>query len=108
MTRISFKRHRFPAEVVRHAVWLYFRINLSLRDVEERLAQRRISVSYETICCRVNKFGPRIAKNLRRRKAAPSPRWHLDEMVCKMNGERSMTRAKSWISSCRSGATPAL
>ena len=52
------------------------------------LTQRRISVSYETIRCWVNKFGPQIAKNLRSRKAPPSPRWHLDETVCNMNGER--------------------
>jgi len=65
-----------------------FRITLSLRDVEEMLAQRRISVRYEIIRCWVNKFGPQIAKNLRRRKAAPSPRWHLDEMICNMNGAR--------------------
>lgn len=43
---------------------------------------------YEIIRCWVNKFGPQIAKNLRRRKAAPSPRWHLDEMICNMNGAR--------------------
>lgn len=47
----SFKRHRFPPEVIRHAVWLYFRFSLSLRDVEELLAQRGIEVSYETIRC---------------------------------------------------------
>ena len=49
MKPISFKRHRFPADVIRHAVWLYFRFNLSFRDVEELLAQRGIEVSYETI-----------------------------------------------------------
>ena len=51
MRPISFKRHRFPAEVIRHAVWLYFRFTLSLRDVEEMMAQRGIEVSYETIRC---------------------------------------------------------
>lgn len=88
MARISFKRHRFPGDVIRHAVWLYFRFTLSFRDVEELLAQRDIDVSYETIRCWVNKFGPKIAANLRRRKAPPSPRWHLDEMVCNINGDR--------------------
>lgn len=87
-SRILFQRHRFPPEVIRHAVWLYFRFTLSLRDVEELMAQRGIEVSYETIRCWVNKFGPQIAKNLRRRRAPPSPRWHLDEMVCNINGER--------------------
>ena len=88
MTRISCKRHRFPATVIQHALWLYFRFTLSLRDVEEMLAQRGIDVSYETIRAWTVKFGPKIAANLRRRKLPPSPRWHLDEMVCKIGGER--------------------
>ena len=88
MTRISYKRHRFPPTIIQHAVWLYFRFTLSLRDVEEMLAQRGIDVSYETIRCWTIKFGPKIAANLRRRKQPPSPRWHLDEMVCTIGGER--------------------
>ena len=88
MRPISFKRHRFPADVIRHAVWLYFRFTLSLRDVEELLAQRGIEVSYETIRCWTIKFGPQIARNLKRRRPAPSPRWHLDEMVCTVGGRR--------------------
>ena len=82
MRSISFKRHRFPADVIRHAVWLYFRFSLSFRDVEELLAQRGIEVSYETIRCWTIKFGPLIARRLKKRRPAPSPRWHLDEMVC--------------------------
>lgn len=66
MKPISFKRHRFPAEVIRSAVWLYFRFDVSFRDVEELLAERGIEVSYETIRCWINKFGPAIAANLRR------------------------------------------
>lgn len=88
MTRISFKRHRFPADVIRHAVWLDFRFTLSFRHVEEMLAQRGIAVSYETVRCWTIKFGPQIAAKLRRRHAPPSPRWHLDEMVCNIGGER--------------------
>ena len=88
MTSISFKRHRFPADVIRHAVWLYFRFSLSFRDVEELLAQRGIEVSYETIRCWTIKFGPLIAKRLKKRRGAPSPRWHLDEMVCWIGGKR--------------------
>ena len=88
MRPLSFKRHRFPAEVIRHAVWLYFRFTLSFRDVEELLAQRGIEVSYETIRCWTIKFGPQIARNLKRRRTAPSPRWHLDEMVCTVGGKR--------------------
>jgi transposase-like protein len=48
MRALSFKRHRFPAEVIRYAVWLYFRFTLSLRDIEELLAQRGIEISYDT------------------------------------------------------------
>lgn len=72
MNPISFKRHRFPADVIRHAVWLYFRFTLSFRDVEELLAQRGIEVSYETVRCWTLKFGPQIAANLRRRVDQPS------------------------------------
>ena len=88
MKPISFKRHRFPADVIRHTVWLYFCFSLSFRDVEELLAQRGIAVSYETIRCWTIKFGPLIARRLKSRRPAPSPRWHLDEMVCSIGGKR--------------------
>jgi transposase-like protein len=88
MTRISYKRHRFPPAVIQHAVWLYFRFTLSLRDVEEMLAHRGIDVSYETIRYWTVKFGAKIAANLRRRQLPPSPRSHLDEMVSTIAGER--------------------
>ena len=85
---ISYKRHRFPAEVIRYAVWLYFRFTLSLRDVEELLAERGIEVSYETIRCWTLKFGPLIANNLARRQARPTGRWHVDEMVVEIRGKK--------------------
>ena len=85
---ISFKRHRFPADVIRQAVWLYFRFTLSVRDVEELLAQRGIEVSREAVRCWVNKFGPLMAANLRRRRGSPTGRWHLDEMVVRIAGRR--------------------
>jgi putative transposase len=85
---ISFKRHRFPADVIRHAVWLYFRFSLIFRDVDELLARRGIDVSYETIRCWTIKFGPLIARQMKKRRAAPTPRWHLDEMVCWIGGRR--------------------
>jgi transposase-like protein len=88
MAKLSFKRHRFPPHVIRCAVRLYLRFTLSLRDVEEMMAERGIDVSYETIRCWTIKFGPQIAANLKRRRQAPSPRWHLDEMVCTVRGER--------------------
>lgn len=69
---ISFKRHRFPPQIVAHAVWLYLRFNLSLREVEEMLLERGIDVSYETVRRWIAKFGPQIARNLRRRQVPPA------------------------------------
>ena len=88
MKSVSYKRHRFPLDVIRHAVWLYFQFTLSLRDVEELLAQRRIEVSYETVRCWTRKFGQIFASNLRRSRPAPTGQWHLDEMVVKVGGKR--------------------
>ena len=88
MRPLSFKRHRFPADVIRYAVWLYCRFTLSYRDVEELLTQRGIEVSYETIRCWTLKFGPLIAANLRRRRCAPTGRWHLDEMYVRVGGQK--------------------
>ena len=70
MKPISFKRHRFPADVIRQAVWLYFRFSLSFRDVEELMAARGVDVSYETIRCWTIKFGPLIARRLKKRRSA--------------------------------------
>ena len=88
MQSISFKRHRFPPDAIRLAVWLYFRFTLSVRDVEELLAQRGIEASREAVRCWVIKFGPLIAANLRRRRPPPTGRWHLDEMVVRIAGVR--------------------
>ena len=74
--------------MIRHAVWLYFRFSLSLRDVEEMLAERGIDASYETIRCWTKKFGPQLASRLKKLRPAPSSRWHLDEMVCDVGGRR--------------------
>ena len=66
MHTVSYRRHRFPAEVIQHAVWLYFRFPLSFRDVEDLLAQRGVDVSYETIRRWSVKFGLAYARKLRR------------------------------------------
>lgn len=87
MRQISYKRHRFPPEVIRQAVWLYYRFTLSLRDVEEVLAERGIDVSYETVRCWAEKFGKATAGNIRRSRPRPSSVWHLDEMVVRINGK---------------------
>ena len=88
MQPISFKRHRFPPDIIRLGIWLYYRITLSLRDVEELLAERGIDVTYETVRCWANKFGPAIAANIRRRRGRADSVWHLDEMVVRINGVR--------------------
>jgi len=88
MQAVSFKRHRFPADVIRQAIWLYFRFTLSFRDVEEMLAERGIDVSYEAVRCWSLKFGQLFAQNLRRSRPKPTGRWHLDEMAVKIRGKR--------------------
>ena len=86
MTPISFKRHRFPPEIIQLAVWLYARFTLSFRDVEDLPAGRGIDVSNETVRRWFLKFGRLIAGNLRRRRPRASARRHLDEMVIKIRG----------------------
>src|SRR6516165_8395078 len=81
MAPLCYRRHRFPPEIIQHAIWLYLRFTLSYRDVEELLAERGLNISYETVRRWVLKFGPTIARRLRQRRARPSDRWHLDEMV---------------------------
>lgn len=88
MKPLSFKRHRFPPDTIRLAVWLYFRFTTSLRDVEEMLAERGIDTTYETVRCWANKFGPALAANIRRRRSRPDSIWHLDEMIVRINGKR--------------------
>ena len=86
MTTISYARHRFPPDVIRHAVWLYLRFTLSYRDVEELLAERGPDVSCETVRRWVLKFGPQFARSLRARRQRPSGQWYLDEMVVSIGG----------------------
>jgi len=86
-TSISrYHRHRFPAEIISHCVWLYFRFALSFRDVEEMLAMRGVALSYETVREWCLKFGQTYANELRRRSPRPGDRWHLDEVFLKING----------------------
>src|ERR1700757_1769629 len=87
MMELSYRRHRFPPVVIQHAVWLYLRFTLSYRDVEDLLAERGLDISYETVRSWVLKFGPVIARRLRRRRPRPSDRWHLDEMVIRIAGK---------------------
>lgn len=83
-----YKRHRFPPSVIQQAVWLYYRFNLSVRDVEDLLAERNISVSYEAIRLWINKFGPEFTKRLRRRHIGFSDTYFLDEVFVKIGGKQ--------------------
>jgi putative transposase len=81
-------RHRVPSEIIAPAVWLDHRFALRLRDVEELLYERGISVTYETVRAWVTTFGTRYAAELRRREARPGRRWHLDEVFTRIGGEQ--------------------
>ena len=82
----SYKGHRFPGEIINHCVWLYFRFPLSFREVEELMLVRGVVISYETIRRWCAKFGQAYANQLRRRRAQPGDRWHLDEVFIRING----------------------
>ena len=84
-----YRRHRFPAEIIAHAVWLYFRFPLSLRMVEDMLAARGIIVSHQTIRLWAEKFGRTFASDIRRRSSGRlGDKWHLDEAVISIRGEK--------------------
>jgi transposase-like protein len=88
MTFISYARHLFSPTVIQHTVWLYLGFSLSYRDIEDLLAERGLDISYETVRRWVAKFGPRFARELRRRRPRPTGRWHLDEMAVTIAGKR--------------------
>ena len=83
----SFKGFRYPMEVISHCVWLYYRFPLSFREVEEMMLERGVIVSYETIRAWCRTFGQAFANGLRRRRARPGDKWHLDEVFIKINGK---------------------
>ncbi|MCP4896948.1 MAG: IS6 family transposase [bacterium] len=84
----SYHGHRFPPEIISHAVWLYYRFCLSFRDVEDLLAMRGVIVSYETIRQWSRKFGAEYARKLKRREGRLGDTWHLDELFLTIHGER--------------------
>ncbi len=83
-----YKRYRFPAEIIQHAVWLYFRFNLSYRDVEDLLAERGIVVTHESIRAWCNKFGLKYARRLRRRHQGFGDTFYIDEVFVKIDGKQ--------------------
>src|SRR3954465_12965715 len=99
----SYAGHRFPPEVISHAVWLYFRFPLGLRMVEELLAARGITVSHETVRQWGLKFGQAFANEIRRRLPRPGDKWHLDEVEIKIAGEKHWL----WRGGAPDGTRPA-
>jgi putative transposase len=83
----SYKGFRFPVEIISHCVWLYYRFPLSLREVEEMMLERGVTVSHETIRQWTGKFGQAYANGLRRRRPRPGDKWHLDEVFIKIRGK---------------------
>jgi putative transposase len=83
-----YQHHRFPPEIISHAVWLYHRFTLSFRDVEDLLAERGITVSYEAIRSWCRKFGASYARTLRRRQGRRGDIWYVDELFVTIRGQR--------------------
>ena len=84
----TYKRHRYPPEIISYAIWLYFRFNLSYRDIEDILAQRGITVSYESIRLWCIKFGTHYAKRLKRKHRGYGDTFYIDEVFVKINGKQ--------------------
>ncbi len=83
-----YKRYRFPPVIIQYAVWLYFRFNLSHRDIEDLLAQRGIIVTHESIRLWCNKFGSKYAARLRRRHQGYGDTFFIDEVFIKIDGRQ--------------------
>jgi putative transposase len=84
----SYHGYRFPPEIIGHAVWLYHRFCLSFRDAEDLLAQRGVTVTYETIRQWCRTFGPAYARTLRRRRGRMGDTWYLDELFVNIQGRQ--------------------
>ena len=84
----TYKRHRFPPDIISYTVWVYYRFNLSHRDVEDLLAERGITVSYETIRLWCIKFGPKYSRRLKRKHQGFGDTFYIDEVFVKINGKQ--------------------
>ena len=85
---LPLKGYCFPRSVIAYAVWAYHRFAMSLRDVEDLLAARGVTISYETVRVWVNRFGPQLAAQIRRDRPQASDKWHMDEVVITIRGEQ--------------------
>jgi putative transposase len=84
----TYKRHRFPPDIISYAVWLYYRFNLSHRDIEDLLAERGVTVSRESIRLWCKKFGALYARRLKRRHQGYGDTFFIDEVFVKINGRQ--------------------
>ena len=84
----TYKHHRFPPEIISYAVWLYYKFNLSHRDIEDLLAERGITVSRESIRLWCTKFGSLYARRLRRTHRGYGDTFYIDEVFVKINGKQ--------------------
>ena len=84
----TYKRHRFPPDIISHAVWLYYRFNLSHRDIEDLLSERGITVSYESIRLWCIKFGAIYSRRLKRKQRGYGDTFYIDEVFVKINGKQ--------------------
>jgi putative transposase len=83
-----YKTYRFPPDIIQHSVWLYYRFNLSHRDIEDLLPERGITVSYESIRLWCNKFGPKYARRLKRKHQGFADTFYIDEVFVKIDGKQ--------------------
>src|SRR5215831_20574670 len=87
--RPDYRGYRFPPEIISYAVWLYHRFCLNFRDVEELLAERGVTVSYEAVRQWCLKFGQEFARKLRHRQGQLGDTWHLDEGAPRTHRQRA-------------------
>ena len=83
-----YKRYRFPSEIIQYTVWLYYRFNLSHRDIEDLLAERGINVTYESIRLWCNRFGPKYAARLKKKHQGYGDTFFIDEVFIKIDGKQ--------------------
>ncbi len=83
-----YKRYRFPSEIIQYAVWLYYRFNLSHRDIEDLLAERGINVTYEAIRLWCNRFGPKFAARLKKKHRGFGDTFFIDEVFVRIDGKQ--------------------
>lgn len=84
----TYKRHRFPPDIISYAVWLYYRFNLSHRDIEDLLAERGITVSRESMRLWCIKFGAIYAPRLKRKHRGYGDTFYVDEVFVKINSKQ--------------------